>query len=197
MLTSQFWDCGNYEQTGELRYLDAAKAILLSGVEDKDFAKTVENLSLSRVIYDKEIPSDDASYESALREITKMWPPVGECLTKAGLVEIAPGLRHAHITLPRRIIRLFLNDVIPALESETLPLDDDTAAEVVQAVVKHINRGVGIGKPSADDEDDPPSELARTSTETTMSDIRHQTSRQRLGTDLTRRASLSLLVRSR
>ncbi len=30
----------------------------------------MENLSLSRVIYDKEMPSDDACYESALQEIT-------------------------------------------------------------------------------------------------------------------------------
>jgi len=60
----------NYKQTGELKYLDAVKALLLSGVEDKEFAKTVENLALSRVIYDKQIPSDDACYESALQEIT-------------------------------------------------------------------------------------------------------------------------------
>ncbi|KAK0941861.1 hypothetical protein LTR29_006587 [Friedmanniomyces endolithicus] len=151
----------NYEQTGELKYLEAAKAVLLSGVEDKDFAKTVENLSLSRLIYAKELPSDDACYESALQEITKMWPPVGERMTKEELMAIAQGLRHAHVTLPRRIIRLFLNEMTRALESKTLPLDNDTAAEIVQAAVKHIDRGIGIGKPPVGDEDDPPSELAR------------------------------------
>ncbi|KAK0812537.1 hypothetical protein LTS02_008756 [Friedmanniomyces endolithicus] len=55
---------------------------------------------------------------------------------------MAQGLRHAHVTLLRRIIRLFLAEIIRALRSQMLP-------------------GVGIGKPPVGDEDDPPSELAR------------------------------------
>jgi len=74
LLSADIHRSRNYEQTGELKYLEAAKAVLLSGVEDKDFAKTVENLSLSRLIYAKELPSDDACYESALQEITVTSP---------------------------------------------------------------------------------------------------------------------------
>ncbi|KAK0275518.1 hypothetical protein LTR35_007241 [Friedmanniomyces endolithicus] len=136
----------SHELIGGKTDLDSLSALLKCGTEH---AKMAETPALCRLIYDKEMPLDEACCKSALEELTR-----ADVLTKdvarrgsSHHREAADGprsgLRHAKITLPYRNIRIFLLDISRTLERHQLPLDDDDAAAVIQSALKHVDLCVG------------------------------------------------------
>ncbi|KAK0920609.1 hypothetical protein LTR91_019193 [Friedmanniomyces endolithicus] len=129
----------SHELIGGKTDLDSLSALLKCGTEH---AKMAETPALCRLIYDKEMPLDEACCKSALEELT-MWPGGAALITEKQLMALARGLRHAKITLPYRNIRIFLLDISRTLERHQLPLDDDDAAAVIQSALKHVDLCVG------------------------------------------------------
>ncbi|KAK1820560.1 hypothetical protein LTR12_005008 [Friedmanniomyces endolithicus] len=138
----------SHELTGGKTDLDSLRVLLKCGTEH---AKMAETPALCRLIYDKEMPLDEACCKSALEDLTKMWPDGAALITEKQLMVLARGLRHAKITLPYRNIRFFLFDMSRTLKRRQLPLDDDDdAAAVVQSALEYVDLCFGEPGPPAE-----------------------------------------------